>query len=148
MRLRACVWWYFEAAFSQVVSPLKALDDHCSRRTLDSIFKDVEKVATGSYITCMRAVGIKSLKNKLSEYIRLVRAGETVLVTDRDQIVAELVPPRAERSTILADALLAEAVRKGWVTAPFGATGEVPSGAPVATLADLVAELRADRDAR
>jgi antitoxin (DNA-binding transcriptional repressor) of toxin-antitoxin stability system len=30
----------------------------------------------------MRAVGIKSLKNRLSEYVRLAAAGETVLVTD------------------------------------------------------------------
>ena len=96
----------------------------------------------------MRAVGIKSLKNKLSEYIRLVRAGETVLVTDRDHVVAELVPPQAGRSAKLADALLAEAVRKGWVTAPFDATGEVPSGVPVASLAELVADLREERDSR
>ena len=39
----------------------------------------------------MRSVGIKLLKNKLSEYIRLAAGGETVLVTDRDRVVAELV---------------------------------------------------------
>ena len=38
----------------------------------------------------MRAVGLKTLKNKLSEYVRLVAGGETVLVTDRDRVVAEL----------------------------------------------------------
>ena len=37
---------------------------------------DVVEVATSSYFNCMRAVGIKSLKNRLSEYIRLVKAGE------------------------------------------------------------------------
>jgi hypothetical protein len=31
----------------------------------------------------MRTVGLKTLKNKLSEYIRAAAAGETVLVTDR-----------------------------------------------------------------
>jgi antitoxin (DNA-binding transcriptional repressor) of toxin-antitoxin stability system len=41
----------------------------------------------------MRSVGIKLLKNKLSEYIRLAAGGETVLVTDRDRVVAELGPP-------------------------------------------------------
>ncbi len=41
----------------------------------------------------MRAVGLKVLKNKLSEYVRLAASGETVLVTDRDRVVAELVPP-------------------------------------------------------
>ena len=41
----------------------------------------------------MRSVSIKLLKNRLSEYIRLAAAGETVLVTDRDRVVAELGPP-------------------------------------------------------
>ncbi|HSH74143.1 MAG TPA: type II toxin-antitoxin system prevent-host-death family antitoxin [Longimicrobiales bacterium] len=41
----------------------------------------------------MRAVGIRELKNKLSHYVRLVEAGESVLVTDRGTVVAELRPP-------------------------------------------------------
>ena len=44
----------------------------------------------------MRSVGIKVLKNKLSEYVRLAAGGETVLVTDRDRVVAELGPPRVD----------------------------------------------------
>ena len=66
----------------------------------------------------MRAVGLKTLKNKLSEYVRLAASGETVLATDRDRVVAELVPPQAGRAALLADAQLAEAVRKGWITPP------------------------------
>jgi prevent-host-death family protein len=38
----------------------------------------------------MRMVGLKILKNKPSEYVRLAAAGETVLVTDRSRVVAEL----------------------------------------------------------
>jgi len=53
---------------------------------------------------------VKVLKNKLSEYVRLAASGETVLVTDRDRVVAELGPPRTGRAPHLADALLAEAV--------------------------------------
>ena len=34
----------------------------------------------------MRAVGLKVLKNKLSQYVRAAAAGETVLVTDRDLV--------------------------------------------------------------
>lgn len=41
----------------------------------------------------MKSVGIRELKNRLSEYIREVRSGEEVLVTDRGDVVAELVPP-------------------------------------------------------
>ncbi len=41
----------------------------------------------------MKSVGIRELKNRLSEYVREVRSGEAVLVTDRGEVVAELVPP-------------------------------------------------------
>lgn len=41
----------------------------------------------------MKAVGVRDLKNKLSEYLRRVRLGEGVLVTDRGEVVAELLPP-------------------------------------------------------
>ena len=42
----------------------------------------------------MKALGIKQLKARLSEHLRAVKAGEIVLVTDRDEVVAELRPPR------------------------------------------------------
>jgi antitoxin (DNA-binding transcriptional repressor) of toxin-antitoxin stability system len=41
----------------------------------------------------MRSVGLKTLKNKLTEYVRLAARGETVLVTDRDRVIAEIGPP-------------------------------------------------------
>ena len=40
----------------------------------------------------MRAVGIRELKGKLSQYVRLVEAGESVLITDRGTVVAEMRP--------------------------------------------------------
>lgn len=64
----------------------------------------------------MRAVGLKVLKNKLSEYVRLAAGGETILVTDRDRVVAEIVPPRPARGEWVSDAVVAEAVRRGWLT--------------------------------
>jgi antitoxin (DNA-binding transcriptional repressor) of toxin-antitoxin stability system len=92
------------------------------------------------------AVGLKVLKNRLSEYVRLAQAGETVLVTDRDRVVAELGPPRPERSPIVADAILADLVRRGVVTpAPLAGTGPPPRCAPVMTLDELMAELDEDR---
>ena len=44
-----------------------------------------------------RTVGLRELKNRLSEYVRMVRAGEHVQVTDRGHVVAELIPPGATR---------------------------------------------------
>ncbi len=96
----------------------------------------------------MRSVGLKILKNKLSEYVRLAASGETVLVTDRDRVVAELTPPRAERSPFLADALLAESVRHGWLTPPSLPTGVPPVRAPVAPRHQLMQELAQDRSER
>ncbi len=82
---------------------------------------------------------IKVLNNRLSEYVRLAASGETVLVTDRDRVVAEIGPPRKTRSPILADALLAEAVRKGWLTPPVLVSEELPTAESVAPLRDLLA---------
>lgn len=94
----------------------------------------------------MRAIGLKILKNKLSEYVRLAAGGETVLVTDRDRVVAELVPPRTGRSLLLDDARLAEAVREGWLTPPvLRAPSDAPRR-PVAPLRDILAELAQDRE--
>ncbi len=41
----------------------------------------------------MKAVGVRELKAQLSRYLRDVQAGETVLVTDRGRVIAELRKP-------------------------------------------------------
>lgn len=107
------------------------------------------KVASRGYFAAMRAVGLKILKNKLSEYVRLAAAGETVLVTDRDRVVAELVPPRSGRGERLDDAMLAEGVRRGWLSPPvIDPQGPPPPRSPVAPLEELLNELVADRGER
>lgn len=93
----------------------------------------------------MRAVGLKVLKNRLSEYVRLAASGETVLVTDRERVVAELVPPGAGREATVADALLADAVRRGWLAPALGAPDSTIPHRPTAKLAVLLAELDRDR---
>jgi antitoxin (DNA-binding transcriptional repressor) of toxin-antitoxin stability system len=97
----------------------------------------------------VRAVGLKILKNKLSEYVRLAAAGETILVTDRDQVVAEIVPPAQGRSADVADALLADAVRSGWLRPPALARGAgPPPRRPVQRWSVLARELSQDREDR
>ena len=93
----------------------------------------------------MRSVGLKVLKNRLSEYVRIAAKGEVVLVTDRDKVVAELVPPSSARSLGAADALLAESVRNGWVTPPTLPQSGVPLRAPVTKFKTLMRELDGDR---
>ncbi|MCY4439084.1 MAG: hypothetical protein OXE53_02575 [Deltaproteobacteria bacterium] len=41
----------------------------------------------------MITVGIRELKDRLSEHIQMVRRGEEILVTDRGEVVAELRQP-------------------------------------------------------
>lgn len=96
----------------------------------------------------MRSVGLKVLKNKLSEYVRLAANGETVLVTDRDRVVAELVPPREGRSEWASDALVAEAMRNGWLTPPATAGQAPPRRKPIMKSRDLLRELSSDRGDR
>jgi antitoxin (DNA-binding transcriptional repressor) of toxin-antitoxin stability system len=96
----------------------------------------------------MRAVGLKMLKNKLSEYVRLAANGERILVTDHDRVVAELIAPETHRSEYVHDALLAEAVRAGIVTPPLSRSTEPPPRKPVMSTEELMRQLdesRADR---
>lgn len=57
-------------------------------------------------------VGLRELKNHLGAYVRKVKAGERIVVTERNKTVATLVPPHGEE---LAGEILA-LVRSGLVT--------------------------------
>jgi antitoxin (DNA-binding transcriptional repressor) of toxin-antitoxin stability system len=95
----------------------------------------------------MRSVGLKVLKNKLSEYVRLAAAGETVLVTDRDRIVAEIVPPQNRH--LPEDEFVAKGVREGWLTPARITNGSPPPvGKPVVGFEELMREIAADREDR
>lgn len=66
-------------------------------------------------------VGTKDLKNRLSHYLRKVRAGEVVRVTDRGKVVAELraaTPPATDERALLAELEAAGLVTSG--AGPFG----------------------------
>lgn len=56
-------------------------------------------------------VGTRELKNKLSEYMRRVKAGETIIVTERGKTIGQIVPVKPtleERLQSMVDAGLAE----------------------------------------
>jgi prevent-host-death family protein len=93
----------------------------------------------------MRTVGLKTLKNKLSEYVRLVAAGETIVVTDRNRVVAELVPPRTGLTPFEQ-----RGVREGWLRPACIRDGTPPPRKPVKgmTFEQLMADLERDREDR
>jgi prevent-host-death family protein len=108
----------------------------------------VDEVATGGYLSAMRSVGIKTLKNKLSEYVRIAASGETVLVTDRDRVVAELVPPSPGRAESVSDAVIVDAIQRGWMTPRLYGPESVPERKPVAPLEQILEGLASDREDR
>ena len=99
----------------------------------------------------MKAVGAIQLNARLSEYLRLTKAGETVLVTERDEVIAELRPARRQPppSTEIDD-VLDELASAGHVTRASQPkqrwTWRVRGlGLPSGTAAALVDQLREDR---
>ncbi|MFO1526621.1 MAG: prevent-host-death family protein [Turneriella sp.] len=60
----------------------------------------------------MQEVGIKALKDNLSQYIGLVRNGEIVMVKDRNEIVAEIRKPatQAQENLYIQEAILKGAI--------------------------------------
>lgn len=71
----------------------------------------------------MASVGIRDLKNRLSEYLRRVRAGERLQVTDRGEVVAELTPPGYGSSRGDVPPALLALARRGLVTVAARGTG-------------------------
>ncbi len=75
----------------------------------------------------MKAVGIKVLKDNLSKYLRMVRGGETILVMDRDKVIAEIHQPAlySRGGTNRLRSFLDEESRRGSVT--LAKVGAAPS---------------------
>jgi prevent-host-death family protein len=95
----------------------------------------------------MVTVGLKVLKNKLSEYVRRAAAGETVLITDRGRAVAEIIPPQPKTTK---ESRIERGVREGWLTPAKNRGGLPPRPKPVPGLSfeQLMADLERDREDR
>lgn len=89
-------------------------------------------------------VGVRELRQNLSRHLARVKAGESLLVTERGQEVARLVPsgPSADAYALLAS-------RYG-ATVPHGRLEEIAAGleprrAPAGTTDERLAEGRRER---
>jgi len=70
----------------------------------------------------MKTVGVRELKNRLSEYLREVRRGEHILVTDRGEVIGELSPPGQGASDASVPAGLLALAKRGILT--LGSPGD------------------------
>lgn len=98
----------------------------------------------------MKVVGIRQLKARLSEYVRFVKSGETVLVCEREEVVAELRPARRELPRGTWEDVLDSLAASGELTRaslPKGEWGWKAHGLglPSGTAQQLLDEIRADR---
>ena len=96
----------------------------------------------------MKTVGIKALKNNLSVYIRAVEAGETVQVTDRGRVVAQLVPAQAYPEPTTDEERMAQLVREGHATPGKGRWSGAPPRVGSVPFDELMRQLDADREDR
>lgn len=95
----------------------------------------------------MKSASISTAKNQLSSLIDLVRKGETVIITDRDQPVAQLAPlsgALAGDAARLAELERAGLVKRGRAANSRSLLKRLPPMPK--TRADLLGALLADRD--
>jgi prevent-host-death family protein len=90
----------------------------------------------------MKTVGLKTLKTKLSEYVRAAAAGETIVITDRGRVVAEINSPREKT-----ESWRERGIREGWIRPAVRGPDWPPKRMPVEgyTIEQLLADLDEDR---
>ena len=98
----------------------------------------------------MQSAGIKNVKNNLSRYLNLVRQGEVVLVTDRDEVIAELRMPSEPLVTRASSwvAFLEGQARRGALRLARRKRSRVEAPSEPVTDADVGELLRAAREDR
>jgi prevent-host-death family protein len=66
----------------------------------------------------MSTVGVKELKNRLTQYLRRTKQGEEVIVTERGTPIALIQPIRSADKAVSLEAKLARLAAQGVVTLP------------------------------
>ena len=91
-----------------------------------------------------RRIGIRELKSKLSECVREVKAGETIIVTDHGRAVARIIPDATPDATPVQERM--EALAKAgvilWSGRPYRPGRPVARVRGKRTVSDLVIENR------
>jgi antitoxin (DNA-binding transcriptional repressor) of toxin-antitoxin stability system len=88
----------------------------------------------------MKAIKVTELKSHLSRYLRLASRGRRILVTDRDEPIAELGPPQASPAS------WRERLARDGRLRPGSQNWSALRIAPLGRRVDIQASLRAVRD--
>lgn len=85
-------------------------------------------------------VGIRDLKAQLSEYLRQVKAGETVIITEHGRPIGRIVPePESKEERIQRLVESGELLWNGETLQPFEPVGENTGGR---LISDIISDLR------
>jgi prevent-host-death family protein len=83
----------------------------------------------------MITVGVRELKNKLSQYLRDVKKGKPITITERGQSVAILMPAESQSDTQLARELTRKGIGSWNGGKPQGASRRITvKGKPVSKI--------------
>ncbi len=66
----------------------------------------------------MSTVGIKELKNRLTQYLRQTKQGEEVIVTERGRPIAVIQPIQSVEKPASTEAKLGKLAANGFITLP------------------------------
>lgn len=94
-------------------------------------------------MTHMERIGIREMRQNLSRYTRRTRNGESFLITDRGQEVAQLTPAPGRASAI--DRLVAQRGARRGEGNLLDVLEELPTAIPGPPSSDVLDELRSER---
>jgi antitoxin (DNA-binding transcriptional repressor) of toxin-antitoxin stability system len=95
-------------------------------------------------MTHMELVGIREMRQNLSRYARRAKRGESFLITDRGQAVAQLTPAPGRATAI--DRLVAERGARRGQGDLLDVLDQLPEPIPGPPSEQLLDELRSERD--
>ena len=67
----------------------------------------------------MQAVGVRDLKSRLTHYLRLIKAGERVIVTERGKPIALIRPVDGAETQVSIEERLAVLAKQGLIRLPL-----------------------------
>ena len=94
----------------------------------------------------IKCVGVKALKDQLSSYLREVKSGANVLITERGNVIAELHRPTRAVPLSQSETILSRWVTEGRLKRPLSKKRKCPASPISSSEGTSTALLNQDRD--